>query len=140
MGLDNGIILKTKKEINLNVEDGDFDAVPSCVHIEELEKSEDGFYQYDVCYWRKCWGLRNTIVEILEMDEHLYEKDVNLKNLSLISDAIYYILKEPDCWESSVWDIDEMTSHLAQDIININWLIKYLKNNNHAYCYFYDSY
>ena len=53
MGLDNGIIVKNKyKEL-----------------LEELGPDNWGKYKskddddYDLCYWRKCWGIRNAIIK-----------------------------------------------------------------------------
>ena len=59
MGLDNGIVLATHHKINM-------DDIPEYIVIEEDDwrnnddDYNDGYY-YDVCYWRKCWNIRNFI-------------------------------------------------------------------------------
>ena len=64
MGLDNGILLKTHNKINMD----DWEIIPDYITVEFDEfytnEYKDGYY-YEVCYWRKYWGLRNDVMRDL---------------------------------------------------------------------------
>ena len=57
-----------------------------------------------------------------------------------IIDEIIYFLKNPEEWDRSIWELDEMIPHLGQDIVNLSWLKKYMADNPTARAEFYDSY
>lgn len=138
MGLDNGIILKTKKKLNISED------IPSYAKIEEsyMDSECTGGFEYDVCYWRKCWNIRSKMKEIIDMPEMDYRRELTIPNLMAISNMLYSCLCHPEDWifEDCFWTFDEMMPHIAQDIVNISWLIEYLKDDTHSYCYFYDSF
>lgn len=98
---------------------------------------------YEVCYWRKCWGLRNEILSALrdaEGDE--YEIKIDADAADVIADVINGWM-DPEKWETegdSIWEYEVMAPHLEQDIINLKWLAEYLDENPETECYFYDSY
>lgn len=128
MGLDNGIVLRFKTDPYL----------PSYVKLEKFDEGE-----YEVCYWRKCQGIRHEILCALgknDNDDDEPEYDLTPNSLKKIRDIIYDQLSNPDDWYSSIWDMDEMVCHLGQDIVNLSWLIKFMKDEPHATAYFYDSY
>ena len=68
MGLDNGILLKTHNKINLD----DWEIMPEYTTIEFDEfytkEYKDGYY-YEICYWRKYWGLRNDVMRDLRFKD-----------------------------------------------------------------------
>ena len=140
MGLDNGIHLITKHQLDLN----DWEIKPDYVAIsfDEFSTKEhnDGYY-YDVCYWRKCWDLRNIIIDILGCSSEggVYEID-KPSQLEEIQYAIFKCLKNPEDWRQYCWSIDEIAGNFGQSIIDLAWLIDYLKKDKTAKVTFYDSY
>lgn len=141
MGLDNGILLKTHNKINLD----DWEIVPEYTTIEFDEfltkEYKDGYY-YEICYWRKYWGLRNDIMHDLNFkDENGGHYEIEKANdLKIIIKDIEYYLENPNEWSCPVWTIDEASPNLAQTIINLSWLYKYKEQNPSARIIFYDSY
>lgn len=138
MGLDNGLLIKTKKIIPE-------DSVPDYVELAGFYSTPDGTtWAYEVCYWRKCWNIRNMILEVLDAPGSgggYY--DVNPKQLVQIRDGIYHFLTDGDQWDdegASIWDFKDMIPTLAQNIVDITWALDYLKEHPYAYVQFYDSY
>lgn len=130
MGLDNGIILRHKGEVY----------APSYVKIEKFEE-ENGDINWEVCYWRKCQGVRNEILGVIgHMVDDGGEYDLTPSMLEKIRNVMYEQLCYPESWYSQIWSFDEMIPHLAQEIVNISWLLDFMKENPHATAYFYDSY
>ena len=140
MGLDNGIHLITKYQLDLN----DWEVKPdyTTISFDEFSTKEykDGYY-YDVCYWRKCWDLRYKIIDILGCSNEggVYEID-KPSQLEEIQNAIFECLKNPEDWRQYCWSIDEMAGHFGQSIIDLSWLIDYLEKDKTAKVKFYDSY
>ena len=138
MGLDNGLIIRTKKIIPE-------DSVPDYVELSGSYSTLDGTtWAYEVCYWRKCWNVRNMIMEILDAPEpgNAYY-DVTPKQLVQIRDGIYHFLTGEDRWDGSgdsIWDFKDRIPNLAQNIVDITWALGYLKEHPYAYMQFYDSY
>ncbi len=60
MGLDNGFVVKKMKK----------EDIPSFIDVEEYP------YGFEFAYMRKCWGIRNELVELYHMDS---EKDCEYK-------------------------------------------------------------
>ena len=138
MGLDNGLIIKTKKKI-------DEDSMPDYVELSGYSSTPDGkSWEYEICYWRKCWNVRKMIMEILDVPEpgcSVY--DVTPKQLVQIRDGIYHFLTDGEQWDESgesIWDFKDMIPTLAQNIVDITWALDYLKEHPYAYMRFYDSY
>lgn len=134
MGLDNGIILKLKDKTLPQDFPGELD------DYEKEHLSRTG--ELEVAYWRKCWGIRNEIVNMLHMKndegEHIIEHD-DVKPIRRI--LISYM--HPNYWEEnadSIWEYDEMVENLIDQLIKLKWLEYYLREHKDAECYFYDSY
>lgn len=136
MGLDNGIVLKTKNTI---IEKPDW-----VKFIGDPAEHDDGFLEYDICYWRKCWNIREAIFNILENDDRReWEFELSLNQVVAIRDRLCRFLTEGEDWEElgdSIWSFEEMIPVLTEDILNLSWLIEYMKKDVHAIVYFYDSY
>ena len=133
MGLDNGFCINhiDRKEI------------PSFVKLpfENMVNYDGGI---DICYWRKCWGIRNDILSWL----HVTEKNDSHTNVDaedipgIIEILENYCSKE--YWDDnadSIWDFSEAIDFmLIQQIINLKWLYNYMLEHPEVTCYFYDSY
>lgn len=56
---------------------------------------------------------------------------------------MYRFLTEGGNWDESgdsIWLFEEMIPIFTEDILNLSWLIEYMKKDVHAIVYFYDSY
>jgi hypothetical protein len=135
MGLDNSIYLKTSPNEEIHF--------PSFL---EPYDDEDGF---EICYWRKCWNIREAIINCTKEGQKYHGDggvfDLTIKDLEAISVELYkFLLAGEDNWndsEQSIWEFERMLPHLARDIAAIGWLIEYLKKHpTTAYAYFLDSY
>jgi hypothetical protein len=131
MGLDNGIVLKdTTRQ---NIETPWFVSFP-------FDNDYDN--KLDVCYWRKCWGIRNEIKRILHLKDNEYKCKVEEDDIPAIIRILEKYL-DKDYWDDnaeSIWIYDEYKPHLIQQIKNLLWLREYLRTYKRAECYFYDSY
>ena len=113
MGLDNGIIVKNKNDT-----------------------------KEEICYWRRCWNIRNKIFEIIE--KHSDEEYKYFLSLDNVVD-IYYMLKNLNKknWfddGSSIWDWEDIKKSIKGNIKALNKLIKRMKKEPELEVIFYDSY
>lgn len=130
MGLDNGITIKFTKPLK---------SIPLFLkNISEYDK-EDSIGEYEICYWRKCWNIRQEIKSVLNDPD----------NISLAElDEIYTILTDfqsKKYWNEnndSIWDYDDIKDTLRVQRKRLKQLKSFLKRNpNIKYrIYFYDSY
>ena len=130
MGLDNGITIRKK---NLN----------SSIILNESFIPLD----CEVCYWRKCWGIRNDIIDYLhntyEIQEELYEYELTLADLQAIYDILlsWYNKKKWNESGRSIWDWKTMKEQLRYDCNRLAYLIaKKEVYGDDLSVYFYDSY
>lgn len=155
MGLDNGISLKLKKPT---------EAVEK--KLEEMEFDHyDGDY-YELLYWRKCWGVRKVILDILE--DHGYEVNDDTYRWELDIDTLKAIVARltkcynQEWWDNngdSIWDFievdvdddgrevidDVFCSHMWYDLCQAYYFLGWLENapeeyKNNIIIEFYDSY
>lgn len=130
MGLENGIIIYEDK-------------LDSSVVLNESFVPSD----YEVCYWRKCWGIRDDIIHYLhqtyEIQEDSCEYELTLTDLK----AIYSILLswyDKKKWEESgrsIWSWKTMKEQLRYDCNRLVYLIaKKEVYGDDLPIYFYDSY
>lgn len=136
MGLDNGIEVRRTPEANkiaeLKVFNKDYD--------KELE------YDFEICYWRKCWGLRNDILFLIGkrwVPEEEYKFVITKSDV----DNIIKLLASynEDTWEDSIWEWTSeedgwsYSEHIKQDIESLK-LLRQLMDKYELEVYFYDSY
>lgn len=130
IGLDNGIIINSNKEIK----------APFWVKLDFFNNLDRTCAE--VCYWRKCWGLRNCIIDtLIEKEEDFYDCPLNVSDINNILEIIQYFIV-PSNWERegrSIWSWDEIKWRLLQQWINLHWLARYMEKNE-IEVYFYDSY
>lgn len=119
MGLDNGITIKNVSEYPKFAPDG------------------------KVLYWRKCWGLRDAFLNVLDpKNKQEYTFNIEPEDIPALIRAIKPFLS-PDYWREnaeSIWEYDEMFDTLVENIINLEHLKEFLLNNTNAIAEFYDSY
>ena len=140
MGLDNGIILRVRNKLNEDC------PLLSVEGIEENKWRTDGFHYYDICYWRKCWNIRDVLFSCCQDTEGKEDNcnyELTISELEDIRYQLYNIIcKGPDHWGDSIWDFEEAMNFLPWDIVRISALINFLKDEGagRAEVYFYDSY
>ena len=129
MGLDNGICVKKTDFLSNNY---------------KLKKMHHFSTSIELCYWRKCWNIRNLILDTL----NIYS-DNDLKYYLSIDeiDDIIKVLKKlnKSNWNDfgySIWDWKEQKRHIKQHIKNLKYIKKLLNKypNEKIDIYFYDSY
>ena len=120
------------------------------VQTQELEEEETQELQIEpkdelveICYWRKCWGIRNEIVLHLKKcnPDIEYAYKTPLDELDGICDIINKFTKEYyyNMYARSIWDWDEMVDKLKLQITRLEWCKELLKEDK-IELEFYDSY
>ena len=132
MGLDNGIEVRRNDYTR---------SIPELWQFE-LEFDKDNF---EVCYWRKCWNIRNDILWIIgERFGDQYEYNLDKKDV----DQIIKLLESynADNFEDSgscIWDWNDeeypYSEKIRQDIENLK-VLRGLMDKYELEVYFYDSY
>ena len=129
MGLDNGIVVK-----NVNKKD-----VPNFVILPPDYRTDN---EFEIVYWRKCWGIRNIILDTL----HGYDSDytsIDAEDIPAIIRQLYKFCSK-EYWDEnaeSIWEFEEaIDTMVIQAIINLKWLYSYMLEHPEVTCYFYDSY
>ena len=131
MGLDNGIRVKhvginDYEKLDINNKDE-----VSCADEEDA---------IDICYFRKCWGLRNRIVGLLHTKDELTL--IEAEDIPAIIRCVADFLDERT-WEEegeSIWTFQEIKSSLVDAITKLSLLKVYLQTHPKAEAYFLDSY
>lgn len=131
MGLDNGFYVHGLKRKD----------IPCFVELPFAFDHKDG--SIEIAYFRKCWGLRNMICDVLHMPSDCYEMHVDPEDLAAILRKMVPFFKK-DYWEDegdSIWTFDEAFEFtLLQQAINLKWLYSYMLEHPEVTCIFYDSY
>ena len=131
MGLDNGIVMLIKKNKKL-----DFLGTPST-----YDKDNKHYSRYDVCYWRKCWGIRNAIISILDpkgFNSNLGKYNIDLEDIPAMIRALQKFLnsKYYERNANSIWEYDRYIDTLITNIFVLMKVEDYLKDcnpNNYDY-------
>ena len=128
MGLDNGFICKNIKR----------DEIPSYVRLPWDCRDED----VEIAYFRKCWGIRNEILEKLHVKDDEYKIPVEKEDIiPIVKILMKYLDREYyDENADSIWEYDEYKENIQHSIINLMWLRVYMETHPDVTCYFYDSY
>lgn len=94
-----------------------------------------------MCYYRKCWNIRNEILYIINhrFDEE-YEFSLDVEDVEHIIE--YLSSLNADNWEDSgqsIWTWHEMEDRVKQDVENLEMLVE-LMYEHELDVVFYDSY
>lgn len=128
MGLDNGICVKRNYYTT---------------NIKELQIFEDSWdkehkWDFEVCYWRKCWNIRNDILWSIDSRfDDQYEFKLTSENIGNI--IIILMSYNEENWGNSIWEFEAIKEHLQQDIKNLQ-ILQDLMEKYELEVYFYDSY
>lgn len=130
MGLDNGIILKVNPDILITNK------------LVQLDKTWSDNPKTEVCYWRKCWGIRNAIVDKFHFDIDGVNHKLDAEDIPVIIKILFSFYGKEE-WEEnadSIWEWEEFKDTLRQQIINLTWLYDYMLANPEVEVIFYNSY
>ena len=136
MGLDNGIIVKSnKRQLTRN-------DLPTGIVYPFNEDYQNGI---EIVYWRKCWGIRNEIMNTFGWrsidDQYQFEIDTPEQVFKLIEIIASWL--DEKRWDeegNSIWEYDTMRSTLIANIVNLSMIYIYMFSNPDVYLEFYDSY
>ena len=143
MGLDNGVILKTKHN-NLKLPNGIKETETTCFSVNGNATS---YRKYEIMYWRKCWALRNTLKDALEFNDNGKIR-ITKHNIHYLRKAIlhyYFSIQGIKAWNSremNYWGYDLNTIKQGLHYLYRVHLIDKLLDtyNDSCYIYFYDSF
>ena len=130
MGLDNGIIVKKVK----------IDEIDNYVKYEDYSTEDET--EIEIAYWRKCWGIRQAILNALNSDVDNGDTIIHREDIPNIVDALLPFLDE-NYWNensNSIWEYDvQIVDNLTHILLNLVWLATYMKDHD-VVAWFYDSY
>ena len=111
MGLDNGIEIR-RNEKSMNIYD----------KIQRFESDWDKEHNcdFEICYWRKCWQVRNLIFRCLTVGDNEYEILIKREDIPNIINALESLNKKTWDEDMSIWTWEEQRSHIKQHIKNLN--------------------
>lgn len=131
MGLDNGICIR-RNEKSMNIYDK--------IKCYESEWDKEHKYDFDICYWRKCYNLRTLISKAIGGIADNFETPLNRNDIP----KIIAVLKSlnADNWDDnggSIWEWEEQEKFNGYHIDDLEYLYE-LMGEHDIDVYFYDSY
>ena len=130
MGLDNGIYIKGYKKKPFYVKDDLYDQSN----------------QIDLAYWRKYWGLRNDIINIIYENNYGNDSEVLLtenqikKRRNLIMEITFskkrYLESCGGYWDYNIYSV----LRGIRQMINLTWAARQVRKNPEVEVFWYDSY
>lgn len=136
MGLDNGISVRRKTQA--------FERNYKWFSKFEEEWDKDRKFDPDICYWRKCYNIRNAVFDHVG---HVADNDVGANLTVEDIDAIIEILASYDesswesCgWDGSIWSWEEIQPILCGQCAALMELRELMVADPEIEVYFYDSY
>ena len=130
MGLDNGIYIKGYRKKPFYVKDDLYDQSN----------------QIDLAYWRKYWGLRNDIINIIYDNYYSNDSEVLLsenqikKIRNLIMEITFskkrYLESCSGYWDYNIYSV----LRGIRQMINLTWAARQVRKNPEVEVFWYDSY
>ena len=130
MGLDNGIYIKGYRKKPFYVKDDLYDQSN----------------QIDLAYWRKYWGLRNDIINIIYENYYSNDSEVLLsenqikKIRNLIMEITFskkrYLESCSGYWDYNIYSV----LRGIRQMINLTWAARQVRKNPEVKVFWYDSY
>ena len=105
-----------------------------------------GFLQHDyggeVCYWRKCWGLREDVINALGERDEEFDYYLTADDVFIIRKIIVGYFFNPRRWRGSIWEWKEIWRRQFRHILSLGWLERYMRHHpdDIEWVIFYDSY
>lgn len=145
MGLDNGIVVYSKIPFDLPKEVKPSDSW-AIVHKDGV----DVLYEMFLCYWRKCWNVREVMLEIIAdrlrgedgktlVDDSYFE--LTLSDIEKFYKKLLWLNKSKN-WDpaESIWPYKDIKDTLDQQLLNLEWLMDYMRGGDKILVCFLDSY
>ena len=130
MGLDNGIYIKGYRKKPFYVKDDLYDQSN----------------QIDLAYWRKYWGLRNDIINIIYENYYGNDSEVllsenQIKKIRILIMEITFSKKRylESCGGYWNYNIYSVLRGIRQ-MINLTWAARQVRKNPEVEVFWYDSY
>ena len=130
MGLDNGIYIKGYRKKPFYVKDDLYDQSN----------------QIDLAYWRKYWGLRNDIINIIYENYYGNDSEVLLsenqikKIRTLIMEITFskkrYLESCSGYWDYNIYSV----LRGIRQMINLTWAARQVRKKSEVEVFWYDSY
>ena len=135
MGLDNGIVIRHRE--------GKPIYIPKRYYNNKYCVGDN--LHYEVAYWRKCWGIRNAIIDTVLPEPDTYDSyDIVLDEFDMkaIIKELKKFTKEAywDRYADSIWEYKEFVNNQRKIIRNLKFVYWYMKFDPQVHVYFYDSY
>lgn len=134
MGLDNGIEIRKNKRTEELKLDAKFSTEYSDTHLE-------------VCYWRKCWGLRDRILEHLAYKYNLtiveYSWRLDVEDINFIIETLEYFNNKRVWAEEgrSIWEWKHYKKTIRRNINDLHYILAKMEDFPDDFeITFYDSY
>ena len=131
MGLDNGLCIR-RNETSMSI----YNKI-KCFEEEWMKEYQ---YDFEICYWRKCWNIRALIFECIGSCDNDGEIQVKREDIPNIIE-ILKSLNEKNWYDygSSIWEYKEQKPHIKRQIKNLKKVYR-LMGKYDLEVYFYDSY
>ena len=131
MGLDNGLCIR-RNEASMSIYDK--------LKCFESKSAKEYQWDFEVCYWRKCWNIRNLIFGCIGSCENDGEVPIKREDIPNIIE-ILKSLNSKNCYDygSSIWEYEDQKPHIKRQIKNLKKVYK-LMGKYDLEVYFYDSY
>ena len=131
MGLDNGIQIRRNK-VAMSIYDK--------IKCFEQEWAKPYEYDFEICYWRKCYNIRSLIFNCIGSCNNDGEIPIQREDIPKIIEILKSLNSKN--WEdegSSIWTYEEQKPHIKQQIKNLKRVYR-LMDKYDLEVYFYDSY
>lgn len=134
LGLDNGIYVKSNKRKITR------ETLPNVIKYP-FDEDYDG--EVEIAYWRKCWGIRNEIINTFNDGKD--DCKFTIDTPEQVSDLIKLVASWLDekKWNEeadSIWEYDEIKDTLVTNVVNLSIVYLYMVSKPDVYLEFYDSY
>lgn len=131
MGLDNGLCIR-RNEASMGI----YDKL-KCFEEEWAKKYE---YDFEVCYWRKCWNIRSLIFACIGSCENDGMVPIQREDIPNIIEILKSLnSKNWYDYGPSIWTYEEQKPYIKQQIKNLKKVYR-LMGRYDLEVYFYDSY
>lgn len=136
MGLDNGISVRRNSPA--------FERNYKWFSNFEEEWSKTHEYDIDICYWRKCYNIRNAIFDKIEsVSDNDISANLTVEDIDIIIEILAFY--DEDSWENggrggSIWEWEVIQPILCKQCAALMELHDLMIADPEIEVYFYDSY
>ena len=98
-------------------------------------------YDLDVAYWRKCWNVRDIILDLLHVSlDNDSQTPMSIDDVVAVIKALKQLnAKNYTDRGSCIWAWSDFRDINQRNIAALNQLVRLMKKNDNIEVYFYDS-